>query len=42
MGFDKKELSIIKEAVIEYEKRHYESEGQIWQKKINGLIDKLR
>ena len=35
------EMDIIRNAVIEYEERYYETEGQKWQKIINSLIEKL-
>ena len=31
---------IILKALKEYEENHYATESQVWQKKINALIDK--
>tara|TARA_Y100000310_G_scaffold309683_1_gene354051 strand:+ start:50 stop:193 length:144 start_codon:yes stop_codon:yes gene_type:complete len=42
MRIGKEESKIIKNAVIEYEERHYNTENQIWQKRINNLIEKLK
>lgn len=36
--FTEKEINIIKNALIEYEKNHYEMEDNIWQDIINNLI----
>ena len=35
----KEEIEIIRNALVEYEENHYESESQGWQYKINNLID---
>lgn len=41
MEFTKKELEIVKQAVDEYEEKHWESEDNNWQKIINKLMEKL-
>ena len=37
----KKDKEIIKKAIIEYERNHYESENQEWQDVINKLIERF-
>lgn len=38
----KKEVDIIKKALIEYEENHYKSENNQWQKRINKLFNNLK
>lgn len=37
-NFTEKELEIIKSALVEYEKNHYETKDEEWQDNINNLI----
>jgi len=41
MELNKKEVELVKKAIIEYEENHYESESNLWQVKINKLIWRL-
>ena len=41
MNISKQEKVILKKALVEYEKNHYEYEDEDWQKTINSLINKV-
>ena len=42
LKFSKKDLEIIKEAIIEYEANHYSTKDDEWQDRVNNLITILK